>query len=88
MPTLTAVASSASGRITLADLPPSSSVTRLSVAAAISATRRPAAAEPVKETVAMPGWAAMASPVTGPVPLTRLKTPGGSPMASKMSASS
>ena len=33
------------------------------------------------------GWAAMASPTTGPKPVTRLNTPAGSPTSSKMSAS-
>ena len=87
-PTLTAVDRSASGRITFADLPPSSSVTRLTVAAASSATRRPARPEPVNDTTSMPGCAAIASPTTGPVPLTRLNTPAGSPVSWKMLASS
>ena len=34
-----------------------------------------------------PGWAAIASPTTGPVPVTRLKTPAGRPAASITSAS-
>ena len=87
-PTLTAVPRSASGRITLADLPPSSRVTRLTVRDATSATRVPARAEPVNDTTSMPGCRAIASPVTGPVPLTRLNTPGGSPASWNTAASS
>ena len=34
----------------------------------------------------MPGCAAIASPTTGPVPVTRLNTPGGSPASSTISA--
>ncbi len=86
-PTLTARARSASGRMTLADLPPSSSATRLTDSAASAATRRPAAVEPVKETMSTAGWAAIASPTTGPRPLTRLNTPGGRPTSWKISAS-
>jgi hypothetical protein len=33
----------------------------------------------VNDTASMPGWLAIASPTTGPVPLTRLNTPGGRP---------
>src|SRR6201990_3330434 len=68
------------------DLPPSSIATGLTVAAASSETRRPARVEPVKETMSTPGWAAIASPTTGPVPVTRLKTPAGRPAASITSA--
>ena len=87
-PTLTAVPRSASGRITLADLPPSSRVTRLMVCDATSATRLPARTEPVNDTASMPGWLAIASPTTGPVPLTRLNTPGGRPAWWNTAASS
>jgi hypothetical protein len=73
--------------MTLADLPPSSRATRLTVPAAISLTRRPARVEPVKDTMSTSGWAAMASPTTGPVPGTRLSTPGGRPTSSATSAS-
>ena len=63
----------------MADLPPNSSATRLTVAAATSATRLPARVEPVNETMSTSGWAAMASPTTGPKPDTRLNTPAGRP---------
>ena len=86
-PTFTALARSASGRITLADLPPSSSATRLTVSAASAATLRPAPVEPVNETMSTSGCPASASPTTGPWPVTRLNTPGGSPASWKISAS-
>ena len=54
--------------------------------AASSMTRRPARVEPVKDTMSTLGCAAIASPTTGPTPLTRLKTPGGRPISSITSA--
>src|SRR5256886_2851626 len=51
MPTFTALPRSASSSTTLADLPPSSRATRLTVSAATADTRRPALVEPVKETI-------------------------------------
>ena len=86
-PSGTAVARSASPRMTLADLPPSSRATRLTVPAATSVTRLPARVEPVNETMSTSGWAAMASPTTGPSPVTRLNTPAGIPTSSMTSAS-
>ena len=77
---------SASSRITFGDLPPSSIATGFTVAAASSETRRPARVEPVKETMSTPGCAAIASPTTGPIPVTRLKTPAGRPTDSITSA--
>ncbi len=71
----------------MGDLPPSSSATRLTVADAASDTFRPAAVEPVNVTMSTSGWRAIASPTTGPVPVTRLKTPGGRPSSSRISAS-
>ncbi len=85
-PSGTARAKSASSRRTFGDLPPSSIATGLTVAAASSETRRPARVEPVKETKSTPGWPAIASPTTGPIPVTRLKTPGGRPTDSITSA--
>ena len=80
-------AKSASSSSTLGDFPPSSSATFLMVGAASSDTRRPARVEPVKEIMSTSGCAASASPTTGPVPVTRLNTPGGNPRSSKISAS-
>ena len=59
----------------------------MTVAEASSDTRLPARVEPVNETMSTPGWEAMASPTTGPNPVTRLNTPAGSPTCSKISAS-
>ena len=49
-------------------------------------TRLPARVEPVKETMSVLGCATMASPTTGPRPVTMLNTPFGSPTSSMMSA--
>ena len=49
-------------------------------------TRLPARVDPVNDTMSTSGCAAMASPTTGPTPVTRLKTPGGSPTSSMISA--
>ena len=70
----------------LADLPPSSWATRLTVSAAALATRMPARVEPVNETMSTSGWLAIAWPTVGPSPLTRLKTPLGTPASSRISA--
>ena len=70
----------------LADLPPSSWWTLVTLAAATSATRVPARVEPVNDTMSTSGWAAIASPTTGPTPDTRLNTPAGKPNSSMMSA--
>ena len=72
--------------MTFADLPPSSSATRFTVAEASSLTLRPARVEPVKETMSTSGCWASASPTTAPLPDTRLYTPAGRPMSSAISA--
>ena len=77
---------SASAKITLADFPPSSSVTRLTVLAAPSMTRLPTSVEPVKPILATSGWAIKRSPTTEPGPTTTLSTPSGRPAASASSA--
>jgi hypothetical protein len=81
-----AAARSASSRMMLADLPPSSKETFFTFSAATCMTRLPALVDPVKETASTSGCAAMASPTTGPIPVTRLKTPGGRPTSSMTSA--
>ena len=63
----------------LADLPPSSSVTRLIVCAAPAAIELPTSVEPVKAIFATSGWATSRSPTTLPGPLTTLSTPSGIP---------
>ncbi len=66
MPLTTAFSRSASSRMMFGDLPPNSTATFLTVAAASSLTRLPARVDPVNETMSTPGWAAIASPTTGP----------------------
>ena len=72
--------------MTEADLPPSSSATRLTVCAATSEMRLPARVEPVKEIMSTCGCLTSASPAAGPKPVTRLNTPLGRPAASTTSA--
>ena len=67
--------------------PPSSSVTRLVPAAASAVTRSPVGVEPVNATLRTRGWVTSASPASGPVPVTTLRTPGGSPASARISAS-
>ena len=70
----------------LADLPPSSCATRLTVSAAAFATATPARVEPVNDIMSMPGCDDIAAPTVGPSPLTRLKTPAGTPASWSTSA--
>ena len=70
----------------MADLPPSSWATRFTVGAAFCATATPARVEPVNDTIATSGCVLIAVPATGPSPFTRLKTPAGTPAASRISA--
>src|SRR6202162_2430020 len=85
-PCLTAFSKSASSKMMLADLPPSSCVTRLTVGAAAEATETPARVDPVKETIATSGCEAISEPTVGPSPLTKLKTQGGSPASWRICA--
>ncbi|MNI65543.1 hypothetical protein D3C73_1210550 [compost metagenome] len=85
-PWRTAASRSASARIRLADLPPSSWDTRLTVSAADLATAIPAPVEPVNDTMSMSGCRAIPSPTVGPSPLTRLNTPWGTPARCRISA--
>ena len=70
----------------LADLPPSSCATRLTVSAAVLATMMPARVEPVKDIMATSGCPARYWPTRTPSPLTRLNTPLGVPAACMISA--
>ena len=79
------VSGSASSRTTAADLPPNSRLTFRSVAPQAAATRRPAAVEPVKETLSIPGCATRYSPISRPAG-RMLTTPGGSSSRSSSSA--
>ena len=71
-PARTLSAKPASSRTMLGLLPPSSWVTRFTVAAAFLATSTPARVDPVNETMSTSGWLASATPTPGPSPLTRL----------------
>src|SRR6516225_8627103 len=84
----TAASQSASAKKTFGDLPPNSSVTRLSVSAALFTMIFPTAALPVNATLSTPGCATSAAPVTSPTPFTTLTTPGGSPTSSNQFATS
>ena len=76
---------SASSRITIGPLPPSSSSCVLPAARA--ATSPPVATDPMKPTAATPGCPASASPATGPGPGRKLNTPSGVPSAAMIPAS-
>jgi hypothetical protein len=67
---------SASSQMIAADLPPSSSVCRLSRSPQMAPIRRPAAVDPVKVTLSTPGWLTKCCPESGPA-ATILTTPGG-----------
>ena len=83
-----AASRSASAKTTLADLPPSSSVTRLIVAAAPAAIPRPTSVEPVKAILATSGCSTSRCPQTLPGPATTFSTPSGSPASSAIRSSS
>src|SRR3954462_5876982 len=80
------VARSASSRMIAADLPPSSSVQRLSRSPHNAAIRLPATVEPVNEILSTSGWVTMCSPTSRPA-CTMLSTPAGSPASCTASAS-
>src|SRR5258708_37876924 len=77
---------SASSRMMLADLPPSSWATRLTVGAAARATSMPARVDPVNDSLSLSGRAERQAPTLMPSPLTRLNTPAGAPASSRISA--
>src|ERR1700722_12610286 len=79
---------SASVKKMLGDLPPSSSVTRLSVSAALLTMSLPTAALPVNAILSTPGCATSAAPAVSPGPLTIFTTPGGKPTSANQFASS
>ena len=68
-----------------AALPPSSSVSFLSVPATAFAISRPTAVEPVKATLLTSGCRTSAAPVA-PAPVTMLTTPGGRSACCRISA--
>ncbi len=78
-PSATAFSRSASSRITFGDLPPSSSATFLTVAAATSDTRRPARVEPVKEIMSTVGVGSERLPDHRAVAGDEVERAGGKP---------
>ncbi len=78
---------SASAKTTFADLPPSSSVTRLIVPAAAAITPRPTSVEPVNPILATPGCSTRRCPTTRPGPTSTFTTPSGIPASRASSAS-
>ena len=86
MPAAITLRKSASSRMMLADLPPSSCVTRFTVGAAFCATSTPARVEPVNDTMSTSGCLDSAVPTPGPSPFTRLNTPAGTPASCMTSA--
>ena len=73
----TARSISASSRIILADLPPSSRVTFLTVAEAILIISRPTSVLPVKAILSTSGWVQRTLPSSPPGPVITLTTPSG-----------
>ena len=61
---LIAASRSASGRMMFGHLPPSSSVTRLSIRPQVAPILRPTSVEPVKAILSMPGCSTIAAPVS------------------------
>src|SRR6202047_149495 len=84
----TAASQSASAKNTLGDFPPSSSVTRFSVSAALFTMILPTAALPVNAILSTPGCATSAAPAVSPKPFTMFTTPGGNPTSSNQLANS
>ena len=81
-----AFARSASSKITLALLPPSSRVTGFTPRAQPSATRMPTSVEPVNTTFATSGCVTNLSPTIEPLPVSTWKTPSGRPASRPSSA--
>src|SRR5271155_4253963 len=84
----TAASQSASAKNMLGDLPPSSSVTRFSVSAALLTIILPTAALPVNAILSTPGCATSAAPAVSPRPLMIFTTPGGKPTSANQFANS
>jgi hypothetical protein len=66
------------------DLPPSSSVKRLSARPAFEPISRPTSVEPVNAILSTSGWSTSAAPVA-PSPVTTFSTPSGIPASSASS---
>src|SRR5450830_444994 len=82
----TAWSMSASSRMMLADLPPSSRVTFFTPSDAIRMISRPTSVLPVKATLSTSGWLHRVLPSSPPGPVTTLMTPLGMPAARAASA--
>ena len=80
-------AMSASAKMMLALLPPSSSVHRFTWSAQPAMICLPTAVDPVKHTLRTSGWVTKRSPTTDPFPGTTVNTPGGRPAARPSSPS-
>ena len=78
---------SASSNTRPAPLPPSSSSSRFIEPPATAPIAWPTPVEPVKLTMSVWGLATIASPTSGPEPVTMLTTPGGKPTPSRISTS-
>src|SRR3979490_3396727 len=78
---------SASSRMMVGDLPPSSRVTRLSVPAASRRMVLPTTVEPVNDIFMISGWRLSSVPTTSPRPVTILNTPLGRPASCNASVS-
>ena len=79
---------SASSKTRQAPLPPSSSNVRFMVRAACSPILTPTWVDPVKLTQSTSSESTKAAEEAGPLPLTRLTTPGGKPTSLRMRTSS
>src|SRR6218665_593168 len=84
----TAASRSASANTIAGDLPPSSIESPLRKGAELPKMSLPVLLSPVKEMSGTSGCFTRASPASSPSPLTRLKTPFGSPASSKIPAHS
>lgn len=82
-----AASMSASAHTIDGDFPPSSSVTRFIVCAALAAIALPVVVLPVNAILSTSGCATIAAPSSRVEPVTTLKTPGGKPASSAISAS-
>src|ERR1700687_3318998 len=83
-----AASKSASAKKMVGDLPPSSSVTSLTVSAASFTMILPTAAEPVKAILFTSGCLTSGEPQLSPKPVITFTTPFGSPTSSNHFASS
>ncbi len=81
-----AASTSASAKTMFADLPPSSSVTRLIVAAADAAIEAPTSVDPVKAILPTSGCSTSRCPQVRPGPTTTFTTPGGTPASARSRA--